>query len=122
MGLWWGGVTEVPWHPATLTGFALTTRLGHGWAGCYLGDKARSHLALHAASLPGWHGASMIKLKVIPFPCFFFYGFRNHDSKGKKAEALPHFPLLGGKAAGQEDECGPATRRKESDVFFFKEP
>lgn len=61
----------------------------------------------------------MIKLKVIPFPCTFSsMASETMTLKGKKAEALPHFPLLGGKATGQEDECGPATRREESDVFF----
>ena len=42
----------------------------------------------------------------------------NHELMGKKAEALSRFPQLGGKATGQEDECGPATRREESDFFF----
>lgn len=45
----------------------------------------------------------------------------NHELMGKKAEALPCFPQLWGKATGQEDECGSATRREESDFFFFKE-
>lgn len=98
MGLWWGGVTEGSLASCDTNWVCIDNQTGARLGQVLSGEKARSHLALHLTSLPGWHGASMIKLKVIPFPrAFSSMASETMTLKGKKQRPCPTFPRLGEK-------------------------
>lgn len=114
---------RAPWPHVILTVFALTTRLGHGWGrGAIWGTRPGAILPLIWLLFLVDMGPAWISWRSFHFSLLFLQSMasENHELMGKKAEALPRFPQLGGKATGQEDECGPATRREESDFFFLR--